>query len=194
MKKFLKNLLKQEHKGVLAIETTLLTPLMFTTCLMLLYFFFMGCAYVTYSNLANTIAMELNSRTTGAVYTATAPDIWTYSTLSNSSNGQGHYLQKNRMVFKNGTITSVGSSALGDIDGTLRPSAFYVLEKYKYGFAIPFNEVMGINITSSQRLRRTDDGRDHVGAVITVQINFRTTLFGDILSPTMHATGYGVIA
>jgi hypothetical protein len=61
----LKKLLKEEHDGSTAIETTILLPLIFGTFLLLLYFLFMVLAYIAYGNIATSIAHQMNMRQSG---------------------------------------------------------------------------------------------------------------------------------
>lgn len=90
----LKTTLRSEHKGVVAIEATILMPLMFLTMLALLYLLFMVLSYITYGNIASSVAHQMNMRQSGYAEaynrygTHGMPTVYTHAV---SSHDQGRY-------------------------------------------------------------------------------------------------------
>lgn len=185
MKNRMKNILNKEHNGVAGFEATLLSPLMFMTMLMMLYFFFMGVSHVVYSNIANSIASDLNMRQTGYIEAAanysTMPRVWTYRVDPTQT---GRYLSASEV--------NVSPSS-----PYLMSGLYASLDKRLEGFIIPFTEITGINVYTSKTID-PGLGKKLADTVIAVEISYKSFIanFGDatITMPTMRASGYNIIS
>lgn len=183
-------LFESEHHGSYGIEATLLVPLMTMSFIVLLYFFFMVLTYVSYNNLANKIAQDLNMRQTGyiAAYNAytTIPVIPSYSVGANSSLGKGFNIPS--------TAVTVSPSST-----YLTRATYGAMDLHKQQFTIPFTQVLGVTVKTSNAIDPSS-GSKLAGNIITVNINYRSMVFGavglgnDHPIGTMTATGYNVIS
>lgn len=187
MMRKLKDILNEDHAGAEALETTILSPLIFATFFILLYFFFMSLTFISYNNVANSIAQELNMRQTGyetaiANY-STAPQILTYRNSTDTSGiPQSAYL-------------SASNISVSPYTNALRSGTYFALDKHKNQFIIPFSEVKSIEVTSSKAINPSS-GRAMAGTVVKVKIHYTTMSVGKPgrgLIP-MTAVGYGIIA
>lgn len=187
MKRFnFKNLLMDEHNGSEALETVILSPLMFGTFFVLMYFLFMSLTFISYSNVANSIAQELNMRQTG--YQAaidnysTAPRILTYRNSTSGKIPNSAYLSPSKIKVSPNTEA-------------LKAGTYFALEKYKNQFIIPFSEITGIDVISTKAIDPSL-GKSLAGTVIKVKIHYKTMSVGRAgrgLIP-MTSVGYGIIA
>lgn len=176
--------LLQEHKGSQAVESVILAPLMFTTFVILMYFWFMGMTYITYNNLANNIAQELNMGITGYrnLYPTTLDsDIMSYTVIDDTTKGKRKYLTQANLTIdcNSGSNEVIINSALNA-----------ALNKYKEGFAIPFNEVKDVRVYTNGTITNSNVQK---GQKIEIVITYSTTVFGGSLSIPMKATGYAII-
>lgn len=172
-------MIKGEHKGNASIEWVILTPLMYATFLVLLYFFFMALTFISYNNLSNSIAQELNMRQSGYQIAtqnySTMPDIITYK----------NDLSGNKMMLASSVVVSPYSNEL-------KCGTFSAIGQYKEQFPIPFAEVKGIEVTSSKPISILS-GKAMAGTLITVKINYTSMVFG-MEGPMMTAIGYNIIS
>lgn len=186
----IKKILKKKHRGDMAVEAMILTPLMFVTYLILLYFFFMSLTYVSYNNLANKLAQNMNMRQSGyqkAIDTSSIPPkILTYSVSEKSVISESQYLNPNNITFKYGTTEE-------------KAGLYSAMKEHQNQFLIPFNQVTRVDLQSSRPIK-LQEGRKMAGNVITVNVYFRTMVFGGVqdgkvnsLLPTIKATGYNTI-
>lgn len=179
--------LKRYHKGDVAFETIILTPLVMVTFLMILFFFFMSLTYISYNNLANTIAKELDMRQTGyktAMTTNTSiPEIWTYRNATSGSIPSGRTLKDTDITIND------------DDNPALRAGLYAAMKKYKNQFTVPFSEITHINVKTSKDIN-VDMGHEMAGTVISVEIKYTTMTYGEPghgLIP-MSARGYNIIS
>lgn len=187
MKKFL----NKEHEGVAAIETLILTPLMYICMLFLLYFSFMIFSSIVYNNLATAIASELNMRQTGweNVEDTSFPVILSGRVSSDYESVVGGKILKESMI----TISPASPYLRGGI--------YYALDKFMKTtdnadeslFPLPFTEITDIKAISSQAIDSSLNKR-LAGTVIRVEIHFKTmNVSNDGIFPTMKAVGYSII-
>jgi hypothetical protein len=173
---------KDDHDGAVAVEGMILTPLVFVSLLVLLYFFFMLLAYINYGNIANNVAKDLNMHQTGYENAMqnwkSAPSILTYS----DNNGKSFYLNPNAIVVK--SAGAQGSQAL--LSGTWES-----LNKYKDHFAIPFSQVNSIQVETIKNVD-TSQGERMAGNVVEVHIYWTSLIFRGKAS--LSAVGYNVIS
>lgn len=174
----------------MAVEAMILTPLMFITYLILLYFLFMSLTYVSYNNLANRLAQNMNMRQSGYIEAMdrypSAPKIMTYSVSETSVIGKSQYLDPNKIKVGPGTSEA--------------KSGFYAaLDKHKEQFLIPFNQVTLVELNTMKPIFASR-GRAIAGNIVTVNIYFRTMVFGAVqdgkvnsLLPEIKAVGYNTI-
>lgn len=182
----IKDILFDEHEGSEALETVILSPLMFATFFILLYFFFMALTFISYSNVANSIAQELNMRQTGYQtamqnYT-TVPRILTYRVSDNAEIPSSAYLDASQITVSPETQE-------------LKSATYFALDKYKKQFLIPFSQITGVKVTTTQPIH-VSSGKRLAGTVIKVEIYYKTMSVGQPgrgLIP-MTAVGYGIIA
>lgn len=185
MNKF-KNIMTKEHNGSEGFESVILTPLMFLTFVLLLYFLFISLAYISYNNVANNIAQELNMRQSGykeAIerYPSLPNDILTYR---NSNSGE---LLRSSYLNNSDVIVSPNTQSLAS-------GAYFAIDKHKEQFVIPFTEITKIEIISTKPIDISNSSM--TGAVIKVRIhytNMNTGKPGEGLIP-MVAEGYSVIS
>lgn len=183
----IKNFLNSDMKGSQAVESVILAPLMFVTFMILLYFFFMSLTYISFNNLANSMAQDLNMRQTGYEKAiANNPyisDVWTYrEPESKSETPTGRYLYSSDVVVEPETQA-------------LRSGVYYTLDKHKGQIIIPFSEVKKINVTASQSIE-TSKGRKLAGTLIKVEISYSSSIFGNgngFGKIDMKAIGYNII-
>lgn len=185
----LKNMLKflkGEHDGSEGFEATLVFPLIFITFIILLYFFFMAMTYISYNNVANSIAQELNMRQTGYQTAmdnyATMPNVYTYRVRADGNQPTGALLPASKV--------SVSPST-----SALRSGTYFALDKHKGQFIIPFTELTGVKVTTTKPIN-VSSGKKLAGTVIKVEIYYRTMVYGGS-SPrpliNMTAVGYNII-
>lgn len=181
----IKNIFKYKinHKGSTAIEAILLTPLVFITFIIILYFFFMILTYVSYNNLANSIAQELNMRQTGYRESLgwPMPRIMTYKNDVNFDGGisAGKYLEESQITFD-------------PLTDYLKGASYKALYKYKDQFTIPFSEVVGINIFTTNPID-PNLGEKLSGTIIIVNIQYNS-LFTKIFNTSeINAYGYSIL-
>jgi len=202
----MRKLLKEEHSGLIAVEQMILTPLIYMSLIMMLYFFFAVMAYITFNNIANSMAAELNMRQTGYqrcidAYQNICPTIYSYRNIVNADNSIG---QNGGYILSPANV-KVGGPTIQDIDNNanyktpeLLNGTYYALDKYSNGFIIPFTEVKSVKVTSTKPVR-CSDGEKMAGNVIRVEIDYTSILsFSDstapIFLPVMKAVGYNVIS
>lgn len=184
---------KEKHRGDMAVEAMILTPLMFITYLILLYFFFMSLTYISYNNLANRIAQNMNMRQTGYQEAmkrhSDYPLVKTYAVSSNGTIQKSKYLGADKITINKASNTPEARAGL-----------HAAIDKHKGQFLIPFNEVVGVNLKTSKPIR-AQEGRAMAGNVITVNITFRSMVFGSVkngkttsLMPEIKAVGYNTIS
>lgn len=185
--KKIKNILTDKHVGSEGLETVILSPLIFGTFFILMYFFFMTLTFISYNNVANSIAQELNMRQTGyqtaiANY-PNAPKILTYrNSTSDSGIPPSAYLSPSKITVSPETQA-------------LKSGTYFALDKYKNQFIIPFSEIKGIEVTTTKPVNPAN-GRNMAGTVVKVKIHYTTMSLGRPnhgLIP-MTAVGYGIIA
>lgn len=180
------DLMNQEHDGSEALETVILSPLMFTTFTFLMYFFFMTLTFISYNNVANSIAQELNMRQTGYQLAINnyrnAPRILTYRNSTSGEIPASAYLSASKIVASPSTQA-------------LKSATYFALDKYKGQFAIPFAQLTGVKVTTTKPIY-TSSGKSLAGTVIKVEITYTTMSVGNVGESllTMTAVGYGVIA
>lgn len=185
-------ILKDKHRGDMAVEAMILTPLMFMTYLILLYFLFMSLTYVSYNNLANRIAQNMNMRQTGykdAIAKHSAPPIVkTYAVSSTGQIDNSKYLSANKIIIDKASDTAEARAGLNA-----------AIDKHKGQFLIPFNEVTAVELKTSKPIKM-QEGRAMAGNVITVNLKFRSMVFGSTydgknngLLPELRAVGYNTI-
>lgn len=176
-----------EHDGSEGLEAVIVSPLMFGTFFMLLYFFFMSLTFIAYNNIATNVAHELNMRQTGydeAVATfTTAPKILTFrNSTADTGIPASAYLPASSII-------------VTPLTPELRAGAWFALNKYKDQIAIPFSQVTSIEVES---LRSVDSaqGDAMAGNVIRVKIHYNTMSIGDVGRALidMTAVGYGIIS
>lgn len=182
----IKSLLLEEHEGSEALETVILAPLMFATFFILLYFFFMSLTFISYSNVANSIAQELNMRQTGYQtamqnYT-TAPRILTYRVSTNGTIPNSAYLDSSEIK-------------VSPYTKELKSATYFALDKYKNQFLIPFSQVTGIEVITTKPIT-TSSGKKLAGTIIKVKIHYKTMSVGESGRGLINMTtvGYGIIA
>lgn len=183
----IKNIFKYKinHKGSTAIEAVLLTPLVFITFIIILYFFFMILTYVSYNNLANSIAQELNMRQTGYGDPETIkwpmPQIMTYKNDVNFYGGTStrKFLKKEQINFDPFTDYLKGAS-------------YKALDKYKDQFTIPFSEVVQINIITTNPII-PDLGEKLSGTIIIVNIQYNSFFTKIFDTSEINAYGYSIL-
>lgn len=195
MNKKIKNLLNKECEGVMAVESMILTPLIYITFLLLLYFFFMMVTYISYNNLANAIAQDLNMRQTGYL-TAKAtypymPPIKTNFINDGTQEGGARYLNSSDVVV---------DASEGDV---LRNATYYALAKNKDRICIPYSEVKGIEVRTAKTIYPSN-GSAMAGNVIKVKVKYQSFMRinfggqgrGGVLQNNllMNAVGYNVIS
>lgn len=180
-------ILNDEHDGSEALETVILSPLMFITFVIILYFFFMSLTFISYSNLANSIAQELNMRQSGykdAISShSTMPEVWTYR---NGTGPEG---------VPSGRFLPASSVAVSPNTTALKSGTYFALDKHKDQFVIPFSEVKGIKVYTTNAIDPAM-GKKLAGTIIRVEIEYTTMIYGKEgrgLIP-MTATGYNIIA
>lgn len=182
-----KEILKDEHVGSEGLETVILSPLMFITFVIILYFFFMCLTFISYSNLANSIAQELNMRQSGyetAISSySTMPVVWTYrNSTAESGIPTGRYL-------------SASDVSVSPNTQALKSGTYFSLDKHSGQFTIPFSEVKGIRVYTTKSINPSM-GKELAGTVIRVEIDYTTMTYGEaghgLLN--MTATGYNIIA
>ena len=166
----IKDILNKEHSGSTAIETVILTPLIFGTFMILLYFLFIILAYITYGNIANTIAHEMNMRQSGyknaVAYYSAEPRIY-----SSAVSDRGKY-------FDTGGTKKVQIKFQPN-NKYVKAGTYYAIEKTKrngqYPFSMPFTEVTAITVNSSKPLNfdSSSGAKAASGAVISVSIDFK---------------------
>lgn len=194
MKEKLKRVFTSTHTGAMGLEGTILTPLMFMTFIVLLYFLFMSLAYITYNNIANTIASELNMRQSGYIsaynyYSSnTPPSVFTYTVVTEDENGQGEYLGIGNITANNG-----GNYVSNNAADPLLRASYAFIDKYKHGFIIPYNQVTAIHVESTKNISLTSN-RSMAGSIIKVTITFKSSILGGKFAPEIKAVGYGVIS
>lgn len=185
--KRIKKILTDDHVGSEGLETVILSPLIFGTFFMLMYFFFMTLTFILYNNIANSIAQELNMRQTG-YQTAmdncpNAPKILTYRNSTDlNSMPPSAYLSPSKIKVSPETQA-------------LKSGTYFALDKYKDQFIVPFSEVTGIEVETTKAVDPAK-GRSMAGTVITVKIHYTTMSIGRAghgLIP-MTAVGYGIIS
>lgn len=183
-----KNLLKEEHKGSQGVESVILAPLMFITFVILLYFCFMSLTFISYNNLANNIAQELNMRQSG--YTeamnkySTPPRVLTYRNANDGIN-----IPPSAYLPASAITVSPGTSAL-------QSGAYFAIDKHKGQFIIPFSEIKGVKVTTTKAIDPSI-GRKLAGTVIKVEIEYTSMVLGKPGSGgliPMRAVGYNVIS
>lgn len=185
-------ILYDKHKGDMAVEAMILTPLMFITYLVLLYFLFMSLTYISYNNLANRIAQNMNMRQSGyqeAIANHSAPPVVkTYAVSAKSEIQASKYLDASKIMLDGSSNTQEARAGL-----------YAAIDKHKGQFLIPFNEVTSVELHSSKPIIM-DEGRAMAGNVITVNVRFRSMVFGAVdngkvtsLLPELKATGYNTI-
>ena len=179
----IKNILLEEHEGAEGFEATLQMPLMFIAFLMLLYFLFLGLAFIMYGNLANTIAQDLNMRQSG--YQATASYTTTPKILVHNSTGSDPLAQNSFLDMSKITVTPYTTD--------LARATNYALAKNQDGFNVPFAGVESINVSTDKAVKQSD-GTKMAGNVIKVTINFHCIIYGIDASIPMTVTGYNVIS
>lgn len=183
----IKNIFKYKinHKGSVAIEAVLLTPLVFITFIIILYFFFMILTYVSYNNLANSIAQELNMRQTGyresLGWSSSPPQIMTYKNDVNfdGSISRGK-LEESQIIFSPETVYLKGAS-------------YKALHKYKDQFTIPFSEVVQINIITTNPIDDSNLGEKLSGTIIIVNIQYNTLFTRVFKTSEINAYGYSIL-
>lgn len=182
----IKQLLNEEHIGSEGFESVLLSPLMFSTFLILLYFLFIVLTYISYNNVANSIAQELNMRQTGyreAINNyPNAPKILTYK-------------NSNSKEMPNSALLSSSNILVSPETQALKSGTYFALDKHKNQFIIPFSEIEKIEVISTKTIEPSM-GRGMAGAIIKVKIGYTTTTLGRTGRSfiPMTAIGYGVIA
>ena len=195
MMKKLSNMLKEEHNGVVAIEATILMPLMFTTMVCLLYMLFMVLTYITYSNIASNIAHQMNMRQTGyeeafarygndglptvfsfmvSSHDATVDGVYNQNVYATNDDG-GKFLRIQDINFGPNETPLLRAGLFFALDVTGRQSTGHnALDGVGDQFIIPFVRVDGINVDASKKLiynPNTDRGnRVFANTVITVGI------------------------
>ena len=199
----MKNILNKEHNGLIAFEYMILTPLMYMSFIMLLYFFFACMAYITYNNLANSIAQELNMRQSGYqrcidTYNNVCPTIYSYRNVVNPDNsiGQdgGYILSPANVQFGGPTMNDIGNYSYCTPE--LINGGYFAIDKYQSGFIMPFTEVKAIKITSAKPIK-CSEGERMAGNVIRVEIDYTSMLSfsnSDSFLPIMKAVGYNIIS
>ena len=195
-----KQILAQEHCGVVAIESTILMPLMFLTMLALLYMLFMVLSYITYSNIASNIAHQMNMRQSGyetalARYgTTNMPTVYSHVVKSNGAVVDGVYNDNAYATNELSNVLTLGdlifcddyyshgndtpllrSGLLFALDVTGRKSTGHnAMDGVGDQFIIPFVDVDTITCNASKKLEYTegDDRGNQVFAntVITIKI------------------------
>lgn len=184
-RKFIKAL-KDEHIGSEGLESVLLSPLMFITFVIILYFFFTCLTFISYSNLANNIAQELNMRQSGyetaiANY-STMPQVWTYRNSNTGDIPTGRFLNASDVHVNPGT-------------SALKSGTYFALDKHKGQFVIPFSEVKGVTVTTTKAIDPAQ-GKKLAGTVIKVEIDYTSMVYGENGNGflPMRAVGYNIIA
>lgn len=182
------NLLKEEHSGSEGFEAVLVSPIMFATFFLLMYFFFMTLTFISYNNVANSIAQDLNMRQTG------------YQTAINTHPYAPRISTYKNNIGPNGEISGSGYLSASQI--TVEPytkallcGTYFALDKYSKQFSIPFAEVTKVEVVSTKPINPSE-GKGMAGAVIRVKIHYTTMALGRAgkgLIP-MTAVGYGIIA
>lgn len=220
MKRSLILVLNEEHDGSTAIEVTILTPLMFSTFLLLLYFLFFILAYIAYGNIANSIAQQMNMRQTG----------YNSAVSSYYNEGSGRYIFPQIYSFK--TSSSDQERYAETIPGQfltedqvvcipdnvyLRSATYFAIDKTSLNgqldmiadqFIIPYVQINNITVESSKPLNFAGGGSGTstaVNAVIRVAIEFKvinplgvfnwssnSSRYSSLIK--IKAIGYGVIA
>lgn len=184
-----KAILNDEHTGSEAVESVILTPLMFITFIILLYFFFMGLTFISYNNVANSIAMELNMRQSGYETAMrnypTAPQILTYVNSTTTSDG----------LYPRSAYLSASKINVSPNTQELKSGTYFALTKYQKQFLIPFAQLNGIEVTTTKPIKYSM-GKQLAGTVVKVKVHYNTMTFGEQghgLIP-MTAVGYGIIS
>mgnify|MGYP000588296083 CR=1 FL=1 len=196
MNKKIKNLLNKECEGVMAVESMILTPLIYITFLLLLYFFFMMVTYISYNNLANAIAQDLNMRQTGYL---TAKATYPYMPLI-KTNYINNGTQEGGFTYLSSSDVVVSRSGYG----VLRNATYYALEKNEDRICIPYSEVKGIEVKTAKPIHPSD-GSAMAGNVIKVTVKYQSFMRINFIGPgrdgglfqndlLMNAVGYNVIS
>ena len=192
------SMLKEEHNGSTAIETTILMPLMFGTFILLLYFLFLILAYIAYSNAASSIAHQMNMRQTGyasavsAYYNSSSgryvfPQIYSYKLEPGpqdryASTVPGQFLTEDQITcspdnvyLRAGTYFALDRTSIAKIDpntGLVDNSLDMIADQ----FILPYVQVTHITVESSKPLNFGSGASGTsiaANAVIRVSIDFR---------------------
>lgn len=195
MKKKLLKFLSKECAGSAALETTLLSPIVYITFLFMLYFFFMVMTYISYNNLANTIAQDLNMRQTGYGDAKAAYPTMPHIVVNNLNNGNQ---QGGSTILRGSDIIAQYSE-----NDVLRSGVYYSLDKNRDRLCIPYSQIRSVRVTTDKPVCPSQ-GNGMAGNVVKVVIEYQSFMningngifgMGTIYHmPNMRAVGFNVIS
>lgn len=193
--KNIKTFLNKEHKGSQAVEAVILTPLMLSTFFILLFFFFMALTFISYNNVANSIAQELNMRQSG--YLAAVAEypsanelepIQTYIVPMDDITGRN-----NGVIPKSALLNHHEYVNITPYTQELEGAVMFALNKYRKQFLIPFAELARVQVRTSRPIKATD-AKKMAGTLIEVKVLYKVTLFrGGGSLRLLTAVGYSTI-
>ena len=197
----IKKIVNRKVKGVATVEFVLLSPLMFFTFLVCLYFLICCLSYIYFSNTANKVAKDLNMRQSGYKRTQWDKDplisysLWAeglYKEAKNSNPDNPNQIYNYLRIESTDNIEEANISINTGNNLILKRSANYVIQKNANGFFMPGARVREIRVNAykykdGQEFTNFSPGVSMSNTVIMVTVNY--TCFGIPL----QVNGYSII-
>ena len=195
----IKKIVNRKVKGVATVEFVLLSPLMFFTFLVCLYFLICCLSYIYFSNTANKVAKDLNMRQSGYMRTQWDRDplisysLWAeglYKEAKNSNPDNPNQIYNYLKIESTDNIEEANISINTGNNLVLKRSANYVIQNNANGFFMPGARVREIRVNAYKNGKELTDfsfGVSMSNTVIMVTVNY--TCFGIPL----QVNGYSII-
>lgn len=191
--------LKNKHKAEAGFETVITMPVVFILLMLCLFFFFTMMSYVSYNNLANTLAQKLDMRATG--YKSTQGTTLSANVLSGKQ-----YMVDGGNTVNNADIKTYAKTG-GENDpimiGGLNAAVNSIAKNGKNNqLNIPFTAIKSITAINDKKID-LNSSRKNAGNTIKVVVEYYpVSLFGSeskdgktgLGAVTMQAVGYATIS
>ena len=196
----IKKLLRRKVKGATTVEFVLLSPLMFFTFIVCLYFLICCLSYIYFSNTANKVAKDLNMRQSGYLSTQQKEDpiisysLWAdgvYQDAKNYNPDNPNEIYK-FIKIESGDHIEKAKISISTGNNILRRSANYIIQNNAEGFFMPGAKVKEIQVKAFKNGIEHSFSRDNMNASMSntvIMVSVKYTCFGIPL----QVNGYNII-
>ena len=187
----IKKIVNRKVKGVATVEFVLLSPLMFFTFLVCLYFLICCLSYIYFSNTANKVAKDLNMRQSGYKNIQKQRDIdpiisyslWAeglYKEAKNSNPDNPNQIYNYLRIESTDNIEEANISINTGNNLYLKRSANYVIHNNANGFFMPGARVREIKVNAYK------NGKELTG------FSFDVSMSNTVIMVTVNYTCFGI--